>query len=374
MRRLGCLLLVLLLAGTFTGCRQDSSSLYAVSKTQEISPRPTTETLYGKSLLNPLEQTAYDTVLAAIQDMREVSILPPISGDALRTVLVHLRRDHPQIDWLKDEYSYSVTEAETTVRLQYSPPAEGLFESIRLQEDAAAALLQYIPTELSDFDKALCLHDRLVEHITYNRNASRPNTLAGALIDRQATCEGYARAYQYLLNRLGLEALIVYGQTEEPHAWNMVRLDGAYYHCDLTWDDLSLEDGSECLSHEYLFRDDTYFFQTHTPLTDGTNYPLPACRNNEQNYYIKTGTLLQTADPADVETVFLKAANLTAGYGYSSIQIGLADNIADKLENTLLADGTLDTMMRDICHRKGWKLRGRSFSHQRTALMYQIQE
>ena len=61
-----------------------------------------------------------------------------------------------------------------------------------------------------------------------------PGTVYAALIEKKAAPEGIALAYVELCRRSGLDCLIVYGQKDwQDHCWNMVRVDGTYYHVDL---------------------------------------------------------------------------------------------------------------------------------------------
>lgn len=59
------------------------------------------------------------------------------------------------------------------------------------------------------------------------------------LLKNGGVCSGYSKAYQELLARVGIEAYyisgLVYG--DDPHAWNVVKIDGKYYCTDVTWDD-----------------------------------------------------------------------------------------------------------------------------------------
>ena len=50
----------------------------------------------------------------------------------------------------------------------------------------------------------------------------------------EADSEGVAFGYVELCRRLGLDCRIVYGQKDwQDHCWNIVRIDGEYYHVDL---------------------------------------------------------------------------------------------------------------------------------------------
>lgn len=381
MRRWRILSLVLLLSLALAGCARlqppsgPGASTPSASSAPAVSLEALSQTepalLYGRSRLSQLEQDAYDTLRDAVDRMQVQTPLPPIEQDAIARVMQALFRDHPQLFWLGSEYTILTSGEAVTLELNYTASPEDAAAILRAQEEQAAQLLQHIPAELSDFDKALLVHDRLIEHITYDREAPRPSSLSGALIDRRATCEGYARACQYLFGKLGIEALIVYGTAEEAHAWNILRLDGEYYLCDLTWDDVPLTDGGGFLSHEYLFRGDSFFSQTHIPYDDGSNYPLPDCPSDAQNYFARAGTLLSSADPAETEAAFRTAVDLAAAHGYTAVQVGLASpELAAELENGPIADGTLDTLLRDLCQRKGLALQGRAFSSQRTLLTY----
>ena len=89
------------------------------------------------------------------------------------------------------------------------------------------------------------IHDYLVDNINYDSTVSMPNiyNIYGALINKEAVCEGYARAFKYLLNEINIPCIMVIGtgtnsqgQTES-HAWNYVQINQTWYAVDVTWDD-----------------------------------------------------------------------------------------------------------------------------------------
>lgn len=91
------------------------------------------------------------------------------------------------------------------------------------------------------------LHDYLAASITYDycaddpRKAREAHTIAGALLNRRCVCDGYARAFRLLCDRLGISCIVVIGEgptdgESECHAWNIVKLDQVPYHVDITWD------------------------------------------------------------------------------------------------------------------------------------------
>ena len=92
---------------------------------------------------------------------------------------------------------------------------------------------------LSDVEKALILHDRLAIWAEYDTDFStgpQMYTPYGILVAKEGVCQGYAIAYDYLLEQVGIEnhfcsskALI--------HAWNTVKINNNWYHVDVTHDD-----------------------------------------------------------------------------------------------------------------------------------------
>lgn len=96
---------------------------------------------------------------------------------------------------------------------------------------------------LSDEQKALLLHDRLCVHNAYpfyTDITDVEHTAYGALANGSSVCQGYAMAYMYLLNRVGIKNYYV-SSDKLNHAWNIVYIDGKPYHVDVTFDDCNWE-------------------------------------------------------------------------------------------------------------------------------------
>ena len=58
----------------------------------------------------------------------------------------------------------------------------------------------------------------------------------GLLMNGAGVCQAYSYAYKYLMNQLDIESFVTFS-IEMNHAWNIVNIDGDYYHVDCTWDD-----------------------------------------------------------------------------------------------------------------------------------------
>lgn len=124
----------------------------------------------------------------------------------------------------------------------------GLSDDSRAIYDAAQGILKEVLHEgMSDFETEAALYDWVVQNIDYGWNRTdvldqaprEAYTPYGGLVERKATCLGYATSFQLLMEMAGMECVTVVGASHSStmdHAWNMVRLNGAWYCADATWE------------------------------------------------------------------------------------------------------------------------------------------
>ena len=90
-------------------------------------------------------------------------------------------------------------------------------------------------TDGSDYQKALWLHDWLLNQLEYD-NSLKWSSAESALTRGLGTCQAYERAYAQLLSAAGIENAET-RDTYDGHTWNAMKLDGEWYQVDCTWDD-----------------------------------------------------------------------------------------------------------------------------------------
>ena len=127
-----------------------------------------------------------------------------------------------------------------------------------------------------DYEDIKMVHDYLVDNIEYDTSISADNIydVYGALVNRVAVCEGYARSFKYILDEMGIPCVLVIGTGTnsrgeiERHAWNYVELQGNWYAVDCTWDDpIIVGSGSVSKSskYKYFLKGSSEFYSDHTP-------------------------------------------------------------------------------------------------------------
>ena len=86
---------------------------------------------------------------------------------------------------------------------------------------------------LDEVQGALAACRYLTENCVYSETAKA--SCYDALILRESNSEGLALAYVEMCHQLGIECRIVYGQMGgSDHCWNIVKIDGDYYHVDVS--------------------------------------------------------------------------------------------------------------------------------------------
>ncbi len=113
-------------------------------------------------------------------------------------------------------------------------------------EAAKTVLAQCVTSDMSNYDKELALYVWIIQHVEYDKSHYDPQGSPrtsyepyGPLIDGKGVCLGYASTFQLFMDMTDIECITVTGgafSSRENHAWNMVRLNGAWYCVDPTWD------------------------------------------------------------------------------------------------------------------------------------------
>ena len=172
---------------------------------------------------------------------------------------------HPEVFWTSGGCSYTYDD---TGLLTLSP--DYLYDASKVPamrasyEDAAGRAVQFASGAGSDEDKAKALHDYLVENSEYSRTAIAggqvpmvEHTAYGVLVGGEGVCDGYSRAYQDLLGRVGITSVVVESRPMY-HAWNMVSLGGSWYHVDVTYDDPIIWGSNGTVVHDDEVRADFF--------------------------------------------------------------------------------------------------------------------
>lgn len=110
-----------------------------------------------------------------------------------------------------------------------------------------------INDSMSTKDKIKAFHDHIVNNTVYDEgNKERSSDAYELLSTGKAICGGYSDTMAIYLTKIGVQN---YKITSDKHVWNLVKIDGKWYHLDVTWDDPVASDGNQYLLHNFFLID-----------------------------------------------------------------------------------------------------------------------
>lgn len=223
--------------------------------------------------------------------------------------------------------------------------------------------------EYGTTQKALAINNYIKDYTSYKlTGADEDYTPYGLISNRTSVCQGYAMLASKMLTEAGVDNRLVTGTSTDPatgqqgaHMWNAVRVDGAWYHLDITWNDaypvgvnpyFLLSD--EEISKDHTF-DESVYSETH--FNEGISLQRQSAVNTIVcrlgSPVMMAGNTLLPIDPDSTKTVaqlidgrtylpvrgFLEALGATVSWNQADQQITV--NYHDYILDMWLGDTTV---------------------------------
>ncbi len=228
------------------------------------------------AMLDKTTQALYRQIYAnAVNVVSSFAPCTEVNTDQVQYAFEAVFGDHPELFYVQTAYTEKYTSNRKVVEidLDYYTIANDL-ENARVEFDSAARNIEEAARQYSDdYSREKYVHDTLINTVTYDASAPMDQSAYSALVLGRSVCAGYARAFQYVCQRLGIPAYYCAGSSGEDHAWNIVKLSDGYYNVDVTWDD------ADPASYEYFNRTDGDYAGTH--VRKSLSVYLPACTGTQ---------------------------------------------------------------------------------------------
>lgn len=313
---------VLILSATLllSGCtwaRQAADAFYGglgklvVGEPQDAEA--VSEERYAYQQLEPEEQTVYNQIVETVEQQAERAPVSTESEKTLERAYTAVMADYGEFFWVSGYRYNTYTSGDQIIGMEilpvYTMDAAQREEKQRQIEAEAARWLEGISPEAGDYEKAKFVYETLIRRVDYALDAVESQNILSVFLYGETVCQGYAEAASYLLQQLGIQSAVVTGTAQgEPHAWNLVRLDGEYYYMDVTWGNSTYltedEQEKKTVDYAYLNLTTEELMETHT--ADG-QISLPLCTATEDNYFRREGLYFSQWDPAAIGKVFGEA-------------------------------------------------------------------
>ncbi|MCL2527076.1 MAG: hypothetical protein FWE42_01560 [Defluviitaleaceae bacterium] len=228
----------------------------------------------------------YNAIWAGLAAYKSEITLPEMSIDEADKVFRYVLKDNPILFHI-DSFMYTTYPGDKCVlkpRYKYPHHVAKKYKEKVLKHlrnfDAAKSL--------NDFKKECFVHDYCLKHFTYDYSfGEHAHSVLGPVLHNKAVCSGISKFVSLAFDYLDIKCLIVTGDgidpisgKREPHAWNIVNIDGLTYHLDVTYDICLTTHFSR---YDYFNLPDKDIKKDHVIKDD-----VPPCTTEGQDYYTRT--------------------------------------------------------------------------------------
>lgn len=336
---------------------------------------------YQYATMTATEKQLYNKLVAGIENLQNEIAVNDISinTDDATALFYKVIADNPQFFWVSRKVSVSYDPRKMTAQSfivlytdgEKADAVNGI-QPIALADRTKIAakrtalnekigqILNAIPANYPEVDREKLIHDYILTHLQYDTVAASQNLpvdailphaydIYGAAVEGKAVCEGYAKLFQYLCYRTGINAAQISGTANGGgHMWNAVKLDGDWYEIDVTWDD----GDDELLYYRYFNLTHSQMAQDHT--ADASKNPFPQCNGTKYRYadYYALKVLSATKVSDNYKAVVDRL--ITAGSDYLIIYRNGVQMNGDSYNNLVYNDTAL---INQYARQRGYRLK-----------------
>lgn len=148
------------------------------------------------------------------------------------------------------------------------------FDDVIIIKEKINEVINKIPSDYSDIEKVLFLYKYLGKNVHYDkkmaslnsseRELSDSKSIYNGLFNGKGVFSGIAVTFRTLMDAIGIECQVV---SSKEHAWNVVKINGTWYHLDLTWDLCNIKHNNDISyflkSEKYILKDEDHQIFTY---------------------------------------------------------------------------------------------------------------
>lgn len=194
-----------------------------------------------RRLLSGAELATYDAICDHLSRYENSMDLDgSVDVDQIQNLVSCVIMDHPEFFWVQMHFTYFYgIQNHKVYRIEFLSklPEHYLGTAESLMEKNTRWILEKASDLSWGAERIKLAHDYLSHTVSYVVT-DLDQTSYGAIVDKQGVCVAYSRAFQYIVQKLGIPCACVLGDAAgQRHMWNIFELEGEYYAMDVTWDD-----------------------------------------------------------------------------------------------------------------------------------------
>lgn len=287
------MLMLTLIIACMAGCGKEETEEPEVDTPDIVETTDTEEwesleisTLYNIYFrqLNDEEKELYKKLLYHINlGEKDIEMNSNLSTKSVTNIVKAIAYDNPEIFWITGGYTLE----NNIITIEFNSLADDLDKNREKFNNKVKEFMDsiYFKYKIEDYEKETLIYDKLINSISY-KDTELGYTSYSALIDGKASCGGYSKAFQLLMEEAGVpcyysEGRLYNDKLTTEHAWNIIRLGDNHYNIDLTLNDTMLKDFG-ALSYKYYNVTDSDIKETH--VKNNISLGLPVANSTELSY------------------------------------------------------------------------------------------
>lgn len=323
-RGAGAILLLLLTAFLVTGCGIVERVKYEMTggnlatwenaAVEEGIP-VSEEEYYYDNLPETLKEAYRELYVRILRGEDSGNLMSTVTVEEFWQVYYSVLADHPEIFWHGTRAQVEESGLTGTVvafAFDVTVPKEARLSMQEQLEAEADACIAQIPEQSSTYEKIKYVYEYIINTTEYSYGSQDSQNIQSVLLYHTSVCAGYAKTFQYILNRMGIFCTYITGTIRDggDHGWNMVRIDDRYYYVDVTWGDpvfasqVEQTDLGTVMNYNYLCCTEEELFRTHVP---GDLVTLPKCDSDDYNYYKRNGLYYESFEYGTIYQVLMNS-------------------------------------------------------------------
>lgn len=205
-----------------------------------------TSSLVHRSCLTKTQQYLYDTIKdAASKGLTSVTFNNYYSRIDVSYAYNAVTDDNPYLVWVHN-YSNGIQGVKGVKSINFtydSTLVKDRAGALQLMDDYLKPMLDKASKMSTDIDKVKFVHDWLIYNV--NDGSAKASDMHyhvaySAIVEKKGVCAAYTDAFTYCMQKLGIQCTMLAGTTWNGtgHCWNLVKVGGDWYECDVYWDDV----------------------------------------------------------------------------------------------------------------------------------------
>ena len=300
-------------AGVAAGAAEETTGAAAEASSEQ---EPVDTWCYD--CLSGQEQIAYEAMLDCLTHLNSSWNCGSIPQETIQKAYDCLLMDHPEIFW-SDGYTYVTSYVNNVIsghrvefkysmdRAQIAAANDAIYRSL-------VDVVRAIGRTDASYETVRAVYEYLIENCTYDE-LNLDQTMYSVMVNHSGVCASFAKSFEFIMQCFGIPCTVVHGRlthstgmlgTTLGHAWNVVKINGRWYHVDVT-SGLSVSSVEGTPDYRFLCITTDELVRTHV-IENAVS--IPECSSDDLEFFRRYGMSVDSYSRKNVAKAFLRAEDL----------------------------------------------------------------